>query len=152
MNGSVLRLHVGGPNLRKERASELMLKAGFGAVGDRHAGRAPDRALLLSSAINYRLFVEQGVSIDYGDLGENVVVEGLELESFSLATRLRLGTATVEITGLCAVCSNLSGIDLRLPKLAYGKRGVYAAVIDGGVVREGDAMSVHNRTTTIDAP
>lgn len=43
---------------------------------------------------------------------------------------------------MCPVCKSLSQFDLRLPKLLYGGRGVYARVLEGGVVRVGDPVLV----------
>ena len=42
-----------------------------------------------------------GFIVSSGDLGENVTTEGLDLTSFPLGTRLRIGdSAIVELTGL----------------------------------------------------
>ena len=45
----VVSLHLGlGEGLPKPRAEALELVAGFGAKGDRHAGKDPDRAVLVA--------------------------------------------------------------------------------------------------------
>ena len=55
------------------------------------------------------LFAElasMGFIVTSGDLGENVTTEGLDLTSFPLGTRLRIGdSAIVELTGLRTPCS-----------------------------------------------
>jgi hypothetical protein len=49
MTGRVLSLHLGtGSGLPKPQVEALDLLAGFGALGDRHAGKDPDRALLVA--------------------------------------------------------------------------------------------------------
>jgi Hypothetical protein len=48
----------------------------------------------------------------------------------------------LELTQVCTVCNSLSQFDLRLPKLLYGGRGLYARVLEGGRVRVGDPVLV----------
>lgn len=57
-------------------------------------------------------------------------------------TRLRIGEALLEFSYVCTVCSSLSQFDLRLPKLLYGGRGLYARVLEGGLVRVGDPVRI----------
>ncbi len=135
-------LHAAGADLRKERAESILLTAGHGAVGDRHAGRDPERALLVTSASTYDYLERQGIVLEHGSLGENIVVEGLIPEKLPEGTRLVAGEVVLELTGPCTVCSSLSVLDLRLPKLSYGRRGVYARVVRGGSLREGDRFEV----------
>lgn len=137
---TIISLHAAGTQLQKERTRALTLIRDHGARGDRHAGRDPARAVLLTSSASYDYLAEHGLVLTYGALGENLVVKGLEPEDLPAATRLRVGDTVLELATPCTVCSNLSVIDLRLPKLVYGRRGVYARVVRGGVIEEGDRV------------
>ncbi|MDQ3458092.1 MAG: MOSC domain-containing protein [Deinococcota bacterium] len=149
MTGEIVSLHAGGQGLAKEGAPSLVLVEGYGARGDRHAGRDRDRAVLITPASSYLYIARAGILLRYGMLGENLVLAGLDPHQLPSGSRLRLGDAVLELTTACTVCSSLSSIDLRLPKLAYDRRGVYARVVAGGRVHRGQAVTV---TTALASP
>lgn len=79
-----------------------------------------------------------------GDLGENVLTEGLELV---VGARLVCGEALLELTEPCLPCSKLRVLPYvgreRLKgflQTLTGRRGVYARVLRGGGVRVGDSI------------
>jgi MOSC domain-containing protein YiiM len=93
----------------------IRLVENHGIEGDAHAGRFIRHRYLaakMPGLLNNRqvhlmaseLFAElasMGFIVTSGDLGENVTTEGLDLTSFPLGTRLRIGdSASVELTGL----------------------------------------------------
>ncbi|WP_022798993.1 MOSC domain-containing protein [Thermus islandicus] len=138
----VVSLHLGkGHGLPKPQVEALELLAGFGALGDRHAGKDPDRALLVAGLPAYEKAKGAGLSLPYGALGENLLLD-LDPHALPPGARLRVGEALLELTQVCTVCQSLSRLDLRLPKLLYGGRGVYARVLQGGRVRVGDPVLV----------
>ncbi len=138
----VLSLHLGqGEGLPKPQVEALTLVAGFGALGDRHAGKDPDRAVLVAGLAAYEKAQKAGINLPYGALGENLLLD-LDPHALPLGSRLRAGEALLELAQVCTVCKSLSQFDLRLPKLLYGGRGVYARVLEGGVVRVGDWVEV----------
>lgn len=142
MTGRVVSLHLGlGPGLPKPQVDHLELVAGFGAKGDRHAGKDPDRAVLVAGLPAYKRAREAGIRLPFGALGENLLLD-LDPHSLPAETRLRVGESLLEFTQVCTVCSSLSQFDLRLPKLLYGGRGLYARVLEGGLVRVGDPVRI----------
>ncbi|MCS7218738.1 MAG: MOSC domain-containing protein [Thermus sp.] len=142
MRGRVVSLHLGvGPGLPKDPVAALELVAGLGAKGDRHAGKDPDRAVLVAGLPAYGKAQEAGINLPYGALGENLLLD-LDPHTLPPGARLQVGEAVLELTSLCTVCRSLSQFDLRLPKLLYGGRGVYARVLQGGWVRVGDGVKV----------
>ncbi|GAA6736604.1 MOSC domain-containing protein [Thermus oshimai] len=140
--GRVVSLHLGtGEGLPKPRVEALTLVAGHGALGDRHAGRDPDRAVLVAGLAAYQRAEGAGISIPYGALGENLLLD-LDPHDLPPGARLEVGEALLELSSVCTVCASLSRFDLRLPKLLYGGRGVYARILRGGVVQVGDPVQV----------
>jgi len=137
----VLSLHAGqGPGLPKAGVEELRLVAGYGAVGDRHAGGDPERAVLVAGVGSYRRAREAGIELPYGALGENLL---LDLDPHAwVGRRLEAGGALLELVAPCPVCAALTHLDPRLPRLLYRGRGVYARVLRGGVVRRADLVRV----------
>ncbi|WP_114311924.1 MOSC domain-containing protein [Thermus caldifontis] len=142
MRGTVISLHLGlGSGLPKPRVETLELVAGFGAKGDRHAGKDPDRAVLVAGLLSYEKAKGAGIELPFGALGENLLLD-LDPHALPPGARLRVGEALLEFSYVCTVCSSLSQFDLRLPKLLYGGRGLYARVLEGGLVRVGDPVQV----------
>jgi MOSC domain-containing protein YiiM len=139
--GQVLSLHVGErPGLPKTATEALQLVAGHGVVGDRHAGRDPERAVLVAGVESYRRAREAGIELPHGALGENLL---LDLDPHPwVGRRLEVGGALLELVALCPVCAALTRLDPRLPRLLYRGRGVYARVLRGGVVRLADWVRV----------
>lgn len=94
----------------------------------------------------YRL---QGAGYDVkpGDLGENITTARLNLEEPPLDTELRIGSATIRLTGLRAPCVLIdrfsAGLKARLVVEGPGpsfRAGVMAVVSNGGPVAPGDGI------------
>lgn len=109
------RLH----RFSKSARESLVLLKGLGAGGDVHAGpfvRHRYLARLQPKMANLRqvhlipseLFEAlrvDGYALRAGDLGENILTAGLDLEALPLGTILKLGAqATIELTGLRTPC------------------------------------------------
>jgi MOSC domain-containing protein YiiM len=109
-----------------------------GLVGDRHSARKPGhrRQLLLVDQAELDL-----LGLPAGVLKENVLLEGIPLESLEAGQRLHLGNEVVlELTEPCVPCSKLERIRPGLISEAWGHRGQLARVISGGTVRVGDSV------------
>ncbi len=135
----VIALHAGSERLGKPARSRLELRH-EGVVGDRHFGGDPDRAVLLVAQRNYLELAERGIELPYGSLGENLVLEldGPAATRLRPGARLRIGGALLEVTSHCSVCGALARLHPSLPKLARGRRGLYARVGMAGTVALGD--------------
>jgi MOSC domain-containing protein YiiM len=155
------------PSHSFSKANELgiLLVAGRGIDGDAHAGetvqhrsrvaRDPNQPNLRQvHLIHNELFEElgaQGYAVAPGQLGENVTTRGLDLLGLPAGTRLRLGDAVVEVTGLRNPCTQLDRFAPGLMQAVLGrdangqlvcKAGIMAIVIAGGVVCPGDRIGV----------
>ncbi len=151
----------------KDVLDVVTLVAGHGVEGDAHAGATVQhrsRKRWRPQAPNLRqvhllhdeLLVDlrsRGFSVGPGDVGENVLVRGVDLLSLPTGTLVRLGdTAVVELTGLRNPCVQLDRFadglvravlrtepDGTLTRLA----GVMSVVSASGDVRVGAAVTVH---------
>lgn len=140
----LLSLHAGlAPSLPKPALLQAHLVKGLGVEGDRHFGKHPDRAVLVAGQVSYAQAQRAGIQLPYGALGENLLVD-FDPHLLGEGARLRIGTAVLELTTICTVCDSLSVFDLRLPKVLYNRRGLYARVLQGGVVRIGDWVEILN--------
>ncbi len=84
----------------------------------------------------------RGVEVPYGSLGENLVADGLPEGGLAAGTRLALGDVIGRVEAPCTVCRALAEVDPRLPKAAFGRRGVYLRVVRGGLLRPGDPVRI----------
>ena len=142
-----------------------MLLAGLGAVGDAHSGAtvkhrsrvAVDPAqpnLRQVHLIHAELLEElaaQGFAISAGELGENILTRGIDLLGLAEGTRLQIGAAEIEITGLRNPCAQIEAFQPGLLSAVLGraadgslvrKCGVMGVVLRGGPVCAGDAIGV----------
>lgn len=153
-----------GHHFSKPVVAEIRLLAGLGVEGDAHAGvtvqhRSRVRAdptqpnLRQVHLLHRELFDElqgKGFALAPGDLGENIVVDGIDLLALPTDTLLHLGAeAVVRITGLRHPCMQIENfrpglLDAVLDRDAEGglirKAGVMSVVAAGGVVRAGDPV------------
>ena len=141
MGPRIVGLFAGGPAFVKEAQASVQVDA-LGVHGDRHYGRSPDRALLLVPDASYELLRTRGLDLPYGSLGENLVVSEMPAAGLAPGTRLDIGGVACEVAEPCPVCRSLAGVHPRLPKLAYGRRGVYLRVRDVGRLQRGDAVRI----------
>ncbi len=149
----------------KQVQPAIRLLAGLGVVDDAHQGvtvkhrsrvaRDPTQPNLRQvHLVHAELFAElaaKGFEVRPGDVGENVLTEGLDLLGLPRGARLRLGEALVEVTGLRNPCRQLDEFQpglmaATLDRDAAGglvrKAGVMAVVIEGGTVRAGDPIGI----------
>jgi MOSC domain-containing protein YiiM len=144
----------------------ITLRAGLGVEGDAHFGATVQHRSRVArdpSAPNLRQvhliadelldeLTERGFQVAPGSLGENVTTRGLDLLALSAGTRLQLGAdALIDITGLRNPCVQLDRFQGGLQRAVLDRdaagnlvrrAGVMAVVVQGGVVRPGDAISV----------
>jgi MOSC domain-containing protein YiiM len=165
INGLVVAVSVSGVHkFSKPVADSIDLLAGLGVAGDAHLGvtvqhrsrvaRDPGQpnlrqVHLIQSELHEELR-EAGFTVNPGDLGENVTTRGLDLLGLPRGTRLHLGTdAVVEVTGLRNPCEQINGFRPGLLKQVLSrdadgslvrKAGIMGIVLQGGVVRLGDAI------------
>lgn len=91
-----------------------------------------------------------GFDVAPGDLGENVLTQGIDLLGLSTGTRIHLGAeAVVEVTGLRNPCAQLdrfrpglmaATLDRDAAGTLVRKAGIMATVLRGGPVRPGDPV------------
>lgn len=123
-------------------AGEALAVAGKGLVGDRYGSRSGSRGVTLIqaehlpaiAALSGRDAVEPQV------LRRNLVVAGLPLLALK-GRRFRIGDVVLEGTAPCDPCSRM---ETALGPGGYnamrGMGGLCARVLDGGVLRVGDAV------------
>ena len=148
----------------KPNVNSIELIAGLGVHGDAHFGETvqhlvrvredptkPNRRQIhlihgeLHDELNAR-----GFAVGPGQLGENITTRGLDLLGLPLGTRLHVGEAVVEVTGLRTPCKQIerfqAGLLAAVSQDANGnlffKSGIMGIILKGGTVKAGDAIRV----------
>jgi MOSC domain-containing protein YiiM len=131
-----LYLSVGSrkPLVPVERVTAMLER---GLEGDRHLKANGRRTVLL---MEHEVLDHFGLGP--GAVREQVTVRGLELMKLVYGSRLRIGTATLEVAGPCAPCERMDEIRTGLRAELEGRRGRFVRVVEAGSFAVGDAIAV----------
>jgi MOSC domain-containing protein YiiM len=80
-----------------------------------------------------------------GWIKENVTTRGLDVQGLVLGQQLRIGEALMEVTLPCEPCGQMNNIRPGLEEELRGRRGKLCRVVDGGLVKVGDAIELLER-------
>ena len=130
---------------RKTPVKSLLLVEGIGAEGDAHAGLLPDRQLSLlaieeiefaskNAQSNKCNLIPDGINIGPGDFAENVTTRGVALHELPLGTKIKLGTAILEVSKIGKECHTGCEIRNLIGDCIMPKKGIFAKVIKTGEV------------------
>ena len=140
--GEVVGLRVKlGRRQPMKQVEPMVFVAGGGIEGDMHFS---DKSHLQG----YQVLLMQeenldALGLDQGVVSENVTTMGIDLQSLERDTRLGLGDEVVlRISKECVPCGLMDDIRSGLQKELMGRRGMLAAVEEGGTVALGDAVRV----------
>ncbi|MCU1321696.1 MAG: hypothetical protein JWM43_1345 [Acidobacteriaceae bacterium] len=136
---------------------EITLLAGEGVQGDAHCGvlvrhrymvrKDPTKPNLCQvHLLQHELLDELG--LQPGELGENITTRDFDLLTLPTGTRLGIGDAVLEVTGLRSPCNQINAIrpglmkECFVPKSESPRAGIMAIVVSGGAVRPDDTIHV----------
>ncbi len=127
----------------REPVEGLQLIAGHGIEGDLKAGHHPDRHLNIMSFETLESLRAEGFRTSPGEMGEQVIVSELLIDSLTPGTRLQFGNeAEIEITKPRTGCDWFELVQGKSPKLAANRMGMMAKVVKSGRVNVGDSVRV----------
>jgi len=110
-----------------------------GVFIDKFYGKDVNRSILITSLNSYQIAANKGIKLNYGQLGENILVD-FPLNKLHIGDKLQVSDVILEITQLCTLCEHLSCIDTDLPNILEKDRGIFAKVVDGGIIRPEDTI------------
>ena len=111
----------------------------YGLEKDAHAGNWHRQVSLLSSE-KIEEFKAKGAPVQEGAFGENLIVQGFDFKTLPVGTRLKCNDVILEITQIGKQCHNGCEIFQIMGECIMPKEGVFARVLHGGVISEGDEM------------
>ena len=127
--------------VQKTNVGKAYLKQDWGLEGDAHADHWHRQVSLLSKQ-KIDDFRAEGAQVDDGAFGENIIVDGIDCNQLPVGTRLRCGQALLEITQIGKECHHGCAIMKTMGKCIMPTNGVFARVLEGGWVEQGDEIAV----------
>jgi len=129
---------------KKYNVPTAQLKADFGMEGDAHAGNWHRQVSLLAEESIAKMRAK-GATVTSGDFAENFTTEGIDLQSLTIGSKLRLGSvAEVEITQFGKKCHSGCAIFQQIGDCIMPREGVFAKVTKPGQVQTSDTIKVLN--------
>lgn len=124
---------------QKHPVEEAEFVEDWGIKNDAHAGKWHRQVSLLSYE-KIEEFKAKGAPVKDGAFGENLIVQGFDFKTLPVGTRLKCNDVILEITQIGKQCHNGCEIFKIMGDCIMPREGVFAKVIKGGVISEGDEM------------
>lgn len=144
MKGFVVSVNISETKgVRKTPVQEIVLREDYGLDGDAHASSEWHRQVSLLALESIGKMQDAGLDVSPGDFAENITTEGIDLMHLPVGTRLSIGERVeLEITQIGKVCHERCAIYYQAGDCVMPKEGVFAQVVQGGVVKKGDPIAV----------
>ena len=113
----------------------------YGLLGDAHAGTVHRQVSILSYE-SFQSFSAEYGAVGYGAFGENLLIEGIDAQSVSVDTKIRCGSAVLEVTQIGKECHSGCDISKRTGRCIMPKEGIFTRVLKGGPVQVGDNAEI----------
>jgi MOSC domain-containing protein YiiM len=127
----------------KENIHRGFFKENYGLLEDAHSDSAWHRQVSLLARESIRKMEAMGLKLKPGDFAENITTEGMDLVSLPLGTRLAVGKEVIlEVTQIGKECHTGCAIFKQVGKCIMPREGIFARVIRGGTVEEGDGIQI----------
>ena len=126
---------------QKHRVEEAVFMEDYGIENDAHAGKWHRQVSLLSYD-KIEDFKKRGADVIDGAFGENLVVEGFDFRNLPVGTIFRCGDVILEMTQIGKQCHSHCEIYKIMGECIMPKEGVFTKVIQGGIIRTGDEMTI----------
>jgi len=143
MKGTILAVCVSKEKgTQKENVGSGEIKANYGLEGDAHSGPWHRQVSLLANE-SIEKMRKLGLELGYGDFGENIVTQGIDLLTLGVGSQLRLGDSVIgEITQIGKVCHDRCAIYYKTGDCIMPREGIFIQILTGGKISVGDTVEV----------
>ena len=128
--------HRGTPKRFIEEANFIK---NYGIENDAHAGNWHRQVSLLGFE-KISAFNKRSSKVAQGAFGENLIIEGIDLSSLLICSKLKCKEIELELTQIGKECHNHCQIYDKVGDCIMPKYGVFAKVVKGGKVKVGDEI------------
>lgn len=130
---------------QKVNVSKAEFVQEHGIKNDAHAGNW-HRQISLLALDKIEAFRAKGIELEYGAFGENLVVEGIDFAKLPIGTIFTCKDVVLELTQIGKKCHNECEIFKKVGDCIMPREGVFARVLHGGVIEEGDILEVREES------
>jgi MOSC domain-containing protein YiiM len=137
---------------RKTDVGQAELQEDFGLVGDAHGGEWHRQVSLLAIESIDKMRAA-GLDVGPGDFAENLTTQGVNLYNLPVGTRLRVGDSVLlEMTQIGKECHDRCAIYHQAGDCVMPREGVFAIVVNGGLVKAGDRLEILGAVGKLEGP
>ncbi len=137
--GNVVKLYISNNKTKPKEELPSIYCDEDGVIGDKFYKKDKNRSILLSSLQSYDLAKNNNIDIEYGLLGENILLD-FDPKDLKLGSIIEIGDIKLQIAQECTLCKHLSSIDNKLPKLLKKDRGMFVYALNSGDIKVGDKV------------
>lgn len=128
----------------KQNVGSAVFIENYGIEHDAHAGKWHRQVSLLSYD-EVESFRARGAQVADGAFGENLLVEGFDFKNYPVGTVFVCNDVALEITQIGKKCHSECEIFRQVGDCIMPREGVFARVLQGGVISVGDELSIGTR-------
>ena len=126
----------------KTAVPEIQVKENHGVISDAHAGELKRQVSLLAVESVNKLRNKIPM-LEPGVFAENILTSGICLYELSIGTKIRVGTALLEVTQIGKDCHNEGcAIKKQTGECVMPREGIFASVLEDGIIKPGDGIIV----------
>jgi MOSC domain-containing protein YiiM len=143
MNGIIIAVCISDEKgVQKLNVGSARIIADHGIENDAHAGPWHRQVSILADE-SIEKMRRKGLDLTYGDFGENIVTQGINLLELGIGARIQLGDSVVgELTQIGKVCHDRCAIYQRTGDCIMPREGIFVKILTGGEVAVGDTVAV----------
>lgn len=141
--GKVLAVNISGKKGEKKSNIDCgIFLENLGLENDAHAEPGIRQVSLLAKESIDKLRAK-GLDVNHGDFAENLTVEGIDLPSLPIGTRLKVGKdVLLEVSQIGKVCHNRCNIFYAVGDCVMPREGIFAKVLSGGEIKVDDKIQI----------
>lgn len=126
---------------KKTEIPSAEFKKNWGIVGDAHAADWHRQVSLLSFE-KIEDFREKGAEVDFGAFGENLIIEGFDLRTIPVGSKIAVGKVMLKVTQIGKECHTHCEIYKTMGDCIMPREGIFAEVLEEGTISVGDEVIV----------
>ena len=134
----------------KDEVPTANVIVGRGLENDAHSGDWHRQVSLLAH-VDIEMMRSKGLTLKPGAFGENLVVDKLDTRDLGVGTQLRVGPILLELTQVGKVCHTRCAIYYKTGDCIMPRTGLFARVLEGGVVLPDMPVTVEASTSILSA-
>ena len=144
IRGKVLAVNISQKKGEKKNNIDCgLFLENLGLENDAHAEADIIRQVSLLAKESIDKIREKGLDVNYGDFAENLTVEGINLPSLPIGTRLKVGREVLlEVTQIGKVCHNRCNIFYTVGDCVMPREGIFAKVLTDVETKMDDKIEI----------